>query len=43
MSSTGDASPELERELRVEPDPHAAAFFDGDNTMMVGASIFHFA
>jgi HAD superfamily hydrolase (TIGR01490 family) len=26
-----------------EPDPRAAAFFDVDNTMMVGASIFHFA
>jgi HAD superfamily hydrolase (TIGR01490 family) len=26
-----------------EPDPSAAAFFDVDNTMMVGASIFHFA
>jgi HAD superfamily hydrolase (TIGR01490 family) len=26
-----------------EPDPTAAAFFDVDNTMMVGASIFHFA
>jgi HAD superfamily hydrolase (TIGR01490 family) len=25
------------------PDPRAAAFFDVDNTMMVGASIFHFA
>ena len=25
------------------PDPVAAAFFDVDNTMMVGASIFHFA
>jgi HAD superfamily hydrolase (TIGR01490 family) len=25
------------------PDPAAAAFFDVDNTMMVGASIFHFA
>src|ERR1700761_2728791 len=25
------------------PDPTAAAFFDVDNTMMVGASIFHFA
>ncbi|MFV0534635.1 MAG: HAD family hydrolase [Cumulibacter sp.] len=24
-------------------DPHAAAFFDVDNTMMMGASIFHFA
>jgi HAD superfamily hydrolase (TIGR01490 family) len=27
----------------VAPDPSAAAFFDVDNTMMVGASIFHFA
>jgi HAD superfamily hydrolase (TIGR01490 family) len=24
-------------------DPYAAAFFDVDNTMMIGASIFHFA
>jgi HAD superfamily hydrolase (TIGR01490 family) len=34
---------ELDRELRVPADPTAAAFFDVDNTMMVGASIFHFA
>jgi phosphoserine phosphatase len=27
----------------VPPDPHAAAFFDVDNTMMIGASIYHFA
>ncbi|ANY10070.1 HAD family hydrolase [Pseudonocardia sp. HH130630-07] len=27
----------------AEPDLTAAAFFDVDNTMMVGASIFHFA
>ncbi|MDT4937358.1 MAG: hypothetical protein QOG80_1029 [Pseudonocardiales bacterium] len=27
----------------VTPDPSAAAFFDVDNTMMIGASIFHFA
>ena len=27
----------------VPPDPTAAAFFDVDNTMMMGASIFHFA
>jgi HAD superfamily hydrolase (TIGR01490 family) len=27
----------------IEADPTAAAFFDVDNTMMVGASIFHFA
>src|SRR4051794_26296559 len=43
MSEAGGAKLELERELRVEPDPYAAAFFDVDNTMMVGASIFHFA
>ncbi len=30
-------------ESRVRPDPTAAAFFDVDNTMMVGASIYHFA
>ncbi len=39
MSARG----ELEHELPVAPDPTAAAFFDVDNTMMVGASIFHFA
>ncbi|GAA3443602.1 HAD-IB family hydrolase [Planomonospora venezuelensis] len=27
----------------AEPDPTAAAFFDVDNTMMRGASIYHFA
>lgn len=27
----------------VPANPHAAAFFDVDNTMVVGASIFHFA
>jgi len=27
----------------AEPDPKAAAFFDVDNTMMRGASIYHFA
>ncbi|MEV6983791.1 HAD-IB family hydrolase [Sphaerisporangium sp. NPDC051017] len=27
----------------TEPDPTAAAFFDVDNTMMRGASIYHFA
>ena len=29
--------------LPTEPDPGAAAFFDVDNTMMRGASIYHFA
>jgi HAD superfamily hydrolase (TIGR01490 family) len=37
------AGDEVEFPLDVPPDPHAAAFFDVDNTMMVGASIFHFA
>jgi HAD superfamily hydrolase (TIGR01490 family) len=37
------AAPELEAALAVPPDPAAGAFFDVDNTMMVGASIFHFA
>jgi HAD superfamily hydrolase (TIGR01490 family) len=32
-----------EAEMRVAKDPAVAAFFDVDNTMMVGASIFHFA
>ena len=34
---------EFERARTVAPDPRAAAFFDVDNTMMVGASIYHFA
>ncbi len=37
------AAPEVELALSVPPDPSAAAFFDVDNTMMVGASIYHFA
>ena len=37
------AALELEAALAVPPDPVAGAFFDVDNTMMVGASIFHFA
>jgi HAD superfamily hydrolase (TIGR01490 family) len=28
---------------RIQPDPRAAAFFDLDNTIVQGASIFHFA
>ena len=34
---------EVEVALRVEQDPAAAAFFDVDNTVMQGASIFHLA
>lgn len=37
------AAAEVEAALTVPPDPTAAAFFDCDNTMMVGASIYHFA
>ena len=37
------AAPEVEAALAVPPDLTAAAFFDVDNTMMIGASIFHFA
>lgn len=34
---------DAEPDLKVPPDLTAAAFFDVDNTMMMGASIFHFA
>ncbi len=37
------AAAEVEAALAVPPDPSAAAFFDVDNTVMVGASIYHFA
>ena len=37
------AAAEVERALAVSPDPTAAAFFDVDNTIMQGASIFHLA
>ena len=37
------AAAEVESALAVPQDPYAAAFFDVDNTMMMGASIFHFA
>jgi HAD superfamily hydrolase (TIGR01490 family) len=39
----GSAAAELEAALAVPPDPSAAAFFDVDNTVMQGASIFHLA
>ena len=42
-ATTGSAVSELEASLSVPPDPIAAAFFDVDNTMMMGASMFHFA
>src|SRR5215217_2403078 len=37
------AVPEVEAALAVPLDLTAAAFFDVDNTMMIGASMFHFA
>ena len=33
----------IEEALQTPPDPTAAAFFDVDNTIMQGASIFHLA
>ncbi len=41
--TAGWAVAELEAALAVPPDPDAAAFFDVDNTMMQGASIYWFA
>jgi HAD superfamily hydrolase (TIGR01490 family) len=37
------AAAELESSLATPADPEAAAFFDVDNTVMQGASIFHLA
>jgi len=37
------AAAEVETAMRVPLDPGAAAFFDVDNTVMQGASIFHLA
>jgi HAD superfamily hydrolase (TIGR01490 family) len=37
------AAAEVAAPEAVEPDPGAAAFFDVDNTMMMGASLFWFA
>jgi HAD superfamily hydrolase (TIGR01490 family) len=42
-SSAGWAAEEVEAALTVPADPSAAAFFDVDNTMMQGASIYYFA
>jgi HAD superfamily hydrolase (TIGR01490 family) len=41
--SAAAAAAEVEAALAVPPDPSAAAFFDVDNTIMMGASIYHFA
>jgi HAD superfamily hydrolase (TIGR01490 family) len=37
------AATEVETALSTPADPHSAAFFDVDNTVMQGASIFHLA
>ena len=37
------AAAEVDSSVPAELDPTAGAFFDVDNTMMMGASIFHFA
>ena len=37
------AAAEVESSLATPPDPASAAFFDVDNTVMQGASIFHLA
>nr|WP_262850936.1 HAD-IB family hydrolase [Mumia quercus] len=37
------AAAEVESTFDVPPDPEAAAFFDVDNTVMQGASLFHLA
>ena len=37
------SSAEVEAAIATPPDPEAAAFFDVDNTVMQGASIFHLA
>jgi HAD superfamily hydrolase (TIGR01490 family) len=42
-SPAGWAAEEIESALSVQADPTAAAFFDVDNTMMQGASIYYFA
>lgn len=43
VDQAGWATAELEATLVTPPDPTAAAFFDVDNTMMRGASIYYFA
>ncbi|GIJ48576.1 phosphoserine phosphatase [Virgisporangium aliadipatigenens] len=42
-SAAGWAAAEVEAALTVPTDPTSAAFFDVDNTMMQGASIYYFA
>ena len=41
--ATAQVEQAVDREMTVPPDPTAAAFFDVDNTVVRGASIFHLA
>jgi HAD superfamily hydrolase (TIGR01490 family) len=43
VSAAGWAAAEVEAALEIPADPGAAAFFDVDNTLMQGASIYYFA
>lgn len=43
VADAGRAAAEVEAALAVPPDLTSAAFFDVDNTIMQGASIFHLA
>ncbi len=43
MAGVAAAAPELEMALAVPPDSEGAAFFDVDNTMLRGASLYWFA
>ena len=43
VTDAGRAAAEVEAALAVPPDLTSAAFFDVDNTIMQGASIFHLA
>jgi hypothetical protein len=42
-NGVGYAVAELEQALTPPPDPTAAGFFDVDNTMMQGASVYYLA
>ncbi len=43
VAGVAAAAPELEQALTVPPDTEGAAFFDVDNTMLRGASLYWFA
>jgi HAD superfamily hydrolase (TIGR01490 family) len=43
VAGAASAAAAMVRQTPPEPDPEAGAFFDVDNTLMRGASIYHFA